>query len=1112
MKRTLRTIMVRLAFGLLWMTFSLMAWGQVENPTEAVSINDASVQITQAGTYTITGTGEVTGNNITVNTSETVNLTIENVNIESGGSPLNIESGDVKLTLRGTNRMIATGWNVAGIRVPEKASLEITKESEGHSLTAQGTQNDFGGAGIGANTDEIAGAITINGGNLDIIGGDCASAIGGGTAYNRKDIRADATSIIINGGTINAKKGNGAAVIGGGHGFGYSYNNTLNGKGGIIKITGGTIITDGTIGHEGDGSTTSITITGGSISASCSITPTSGSVNLEKKEITGLAAYAKVTALSGADGYSTEDMYADGNGKLYLWLPSDANPAVSESIAPVDIKVTINKDGAVWNDHGKTFSYKTEDGNVFTAEGFGKYYPEEDETYIVYDGENKTNAVVSKTNPDATLDYYTVTYDGNGATGGNVPTDDNIYLSGSKITPAGQGDLTKDYCTFKGWGTTNDATEPVGESFPITEKTTLYALWTLNTFTLEQGEIPTLTYGTAMGSVNFSAGLSDNAEADCGNIKFSVKDSGTLPDGLTLSEEGVLSGTPTAANEDGTEVTITATAENGSTAEAKVTIKVAKATPTVHIISPIDLVYNGEAKSVTSTVTGVEGEAETLKAEIIYYSDSEMTQEVTETINVGTYYVKAFFAGNNNYNSAEKTTQFTIAQATPESPETPSIEAAVTYGTKLNAITLPTGWTWADGETVPTVENSGYTAYYTVTDDTNYDWSKVEGWNGEMHRVERTVTVTVNPAEATLEYEETAITREYSDVPFTNPLTNESGVQVSYSSSDGTVATVDENGEVTIHAAGNTTITATVNDPNYEAEEAAYTLTVERADLPEGSEMEITGGDPDIEFSDENIDMTLTATVTGEGLGSDPSWKWSSDNEEVVRIPSTKTAETDTKTVIIVGPGTAKITATYTDSKYTGKVEFTVTVKEKEESENPDPEEPEEPVTPDPDPTPSDPDPTYYRVDLRPMEGVTIVPTSSVVEEGGTLTFTIEIEEGYVADSMRVTVSQGIGKAIEVEPDETCVYTVKNVAGLVTITVSGVREATTVGMEAIEGVRVYSHEGAIYVYTPTEKRVMVVAMNGVLKASEEQVGKRRYELPRGFYVVWVEGESFKVAN
>ena len=173
--------------------------------------------------------------------------------------------------------------------------------------------------------------------------------------------------------------------------------------------------------------------------------------------------------------------------------------------------------------------------------------------------------------------------------------------------------------------------------------------------------------------------------------------------------------------------------------------------------------------------------------------------------------------------------------------------------------------------------------------------------------------------------------------------------------------------------------------------------------------------------------------------------------------------------------------------------------------------EPEPEPTPTPDPAP-EPAPTYYRVDLRPMTGATIIPSSRVVEEGGTLTFTIEIEEGYVADSMLVTVSQGIGKAVEVKPDEEGIYTVKNVDGLVTITVYGVKEATPVGVEDIEGVQVYSHEGAIYVYTPTEARVMIVAMNGVLKANEEQIGKRRYELPRGFYVVWVEGESFKVAN
>ena len=194
---------------------------------------------------------------------------------------------------------------------------------------------------------------------------------------------------------------------------------------------------------------------------------------------------------------------------------------------------------------------------------------------------------------------------------------------------------------------------------------------------------------------------------------------------------------------------------------------------------------------------------------------------------------------------------------------------------------------------------------------------------------------------------------------------------------------------------------------------------------------------------------------------------------------------------------TAIFTPTDTENYNTITQEVTITVEAKEE--------------PEPEPAP-EPAPTYYRVDLRPMEGATIIPSSRVVEEGGTLTFTIEIEEGYVADSMLVTVSQGIGKAVEVKPDEEGIYTIKNVDGLVTITVYGVKEATPVGMENIEGVQVYAHEGAIYVYTPTEKRVMIVAMNGVLKANGEQIGKRRYELPRGFYVVWVEGESFKVAN
>ena len=166
-------------------------------------------------------------------------------------------------------------------------------------------------------------------------------------------------------------------------------------------------------------------------------------------------------------------------------------------------------------------------------------------------------------------------------------------------------------------------------------------------------------------------------------------------------------------------------------------------------------------------------------------------------------------------------------------------------------------------------------------------------------------------------------------------------------------------------------------------------------------------------------------------------------------------------------------------------------------------------VEPEPEP---EPEPTYYRVDLRPVEGATVILSADEVEEGGTLTFTIEIAEGYVADDLMVTVSQGIGKAVEVKPDEAGVYTVKEVDGLVTITVYGVTEEPATAIGRVEGLQVYAHEGAVCVHTPTEARVVVVSMGGSVVASGRQTGLRRYALPRGFYVVWVDGESFKVAN
>ena len=77
----------------------------------------------------------------------------------------------------------------------------------------------------------------------------------------------------------------------------------------------------------------------------------------------------------------------------------------------------------------------------------------------------------------------TVTYDGNGNTGGTVPTDSSSpYSSGDTVTVLGNtGSLVKTSKTFSGWNTKADGsgtTYTAAQTFTITASTTLYAKWT----------------------------------------------------------------------------------------------------------------------------------------------------------------------------------------------------------------------------------------------------------------------------------------------------------------------------------------------------------------------------------------------------------------------------------------------------------------------------------------------------------------------------------------------------------------------------------------------------------------------------------------------------------
>ncbi len=80
---------------------------------------------------------------------------------------------------------------------------------------------------------------------------------------------------------------------------------------------------------------------------------------------------------------------------------------------------------------------------------------------------------------------YSVTYSGNGNTGGDVPYDPTAYQQGQTVTVAGNtGRIVKDGYSFTGWNTQADgggATYTQGQTFTIgAQDVTLYAMWTLN--------------------------------------------------------------------------------------------------------------------------------------------------------------------------------------------------------------------------------------------------------------------------------------------------------------------------------------------------------------------------------------------------------------------------------------------------------------------------------------------------------------------------------------------------------------------------------------------------------------------------------------------------------
>lgn len=321
-----------------------------------------------------------------------------------------------------------------------------------------------------------------------------------------------------------------------------------------------------------------------------------------------------------------------------------------------------------------------------------------------------------------------------------------------------------------------------------------------------------------------------------------------------------------------------------------------------------ELTYNGKEQLPTATVNNlVDGD------------ECEITVDGAQHKNAGTYEATATKVSNQNYKLPEDvTTSYTIKPKDITVTITPN---GGTYGEKITGataklndvesgdhpeVTLTYTGTGYDGTEVNGTEVPSHAGKYTVTasiDDKNYN---LTGTN--------TAEFVVKGADAGLKVKEVN-DKKYSDQGFKLEVSHKGNGKLSYSSSNEDVATVDDQGNVTIHNAGTTKLKVTLGvDHNYDSDSKEVTLTVNKINH------ELTVDQKDVEktYGDEAF------TIHAQSKDNESAIEYASSDEKVATVDSEGN-------VVIKGAGKVIITVSQKESKNYKKIskEINLTVKAK---------------------------------------------------------------------------------------------------------------------------------------------------------------------------------------
>ena len=502
--------------------------------------------------------------------------------------------------------------------------------------------------------------------------------------------------------------------------------------------------------------------------------------------------------------------------------------------------------------------------------------------------------------------------------------------------------------------------------------------------------------------------------------------SGLLPDGLSLSEDGKITGTPTIEGES----TFTVKAENSVGSDSKQ--------------------YTLNIKAVS--VTGVKLN----KTELALFTDD--SEILTATIEPDNATNQAVTWESSDHNVA-----------TVDNGKV----SAVAAGEAIITVTT------ADGGKTATCQVKVTQSTYSITADiTTLDFGSA--YIKYSQPVAQTVTIT-NNGNQDLTLNQPASTKgfEVGNLSTTSLPVNGTAtftVQPKAALEAGTYKeeiVVSGSNQVTL------TISATFNVRN--------PIEVE----PSGS--------TNLSFTTDQDEFTLTAIVYGENLSQEPNcWEWTVEDKDVVERVTLRSKavsySTSRQAFTIKGTGTTTITATYDDGTYRGLVDFKVSISK---------------------PTPPDPI-SYYNIYIEDVcDGVEVSTSKQVVREGGSVSVYVKKDTAnYTFDNFKVYYKRSYyGTWDELkegtQPGE---YPIKNIWTHIYIKAEGAEEKEDpTGIESIEGVKVYTKDGSLYVQTPQREQVIIVSMTGVVVKNEEQIGLKQYHgLQPGIYIVRVGNRAYKL--